>query len=98
MKTKRKRIYNKKPTTLVINMAQNKEEKMTIGVREIGKAIKNGKVKKVVVAKNCPQNLIEKLGSVKVEIFDGDQTQLGTKLGKPFPVAMVGFKDIYQPF
>ena len=75
-----------------------KEEKMTIGAKEVNEAIKAGRVKKVIVAKNCPQQLIKKLGNVKVEIFDGDQMQLGTKLGKPFPVAMVGFKDIYGEF
>ncbi|HLD38857.1 MAG TPA: ribosomal L7Ae/L30e/S12e/Gadd45 family protein [archaeon] len=72
-----------------------KDDKMIIGVKQIIAEIKNGKVKKVFVAKNCPKALTEKLINVKVETFDGDQTQLGTKLGKPFPVAMVGFKDIY---
>lgn len=67
-----------------------------IGVKEINKAIKAGKVKKVIVAKNCPKTLVEKLGSIKVEVFDGDQSQLGTKIGKPFPVAMVGLKDVYE--
>ena len=71
---------------------------MTIGTREIAKGIKSGKVKKVVVARNCPQSIIKKLGDVKMEVFEGDQIQLGTKLGKPFPVAMVGLKDMYQPF
>jgi large subunit ribosomal protein L30e len=78
-------------------MAKTKEEK-TIGFKEISKGIKSGKIKKVVIAKNCPENLVQKLGGVKVETFDGDQVQLGTKLGKPFPVAMVGFKDIYSEF
>ena len=74
------------------------KEEITIGAKEVNKAIKAGKVKKVIVAKNCPKNLIDKLGNVKVEIFDGDQIQLGTKLGKPFPVAVVGLKDIYGEF
>ena len=67
-----------------------------IGAREISKAIKAGKVKKVVVANNCPKKLVTNLGNIKVEVFDGDQSQLGTKLGKPFPVAMVGLKDVYE--
>lgn len=71
---------------------------ITIGARAISRGIKSGTVKKVVVAKNCPKNLVEKLGNVKVEVFSGDQVQLGTKLGKPFPVAMAGFKDIYSEF
>ena len=64
-----------------------------IGPREIAKAIDAGKVKTVVAAKNCPLDLIEKMKSkkVKVEIFEGDQKELGTKLGKPFHVAIVGY-------
>ena len=77
-------------------MAKQTDSKTVIGAKEIRKGIKAGKVKKVIVAKNCPKNIIDKLGNVKVEVFDGDQTQLGTKLGKPFPVAMVGFSDIYS--
>jgi len=64
-----------------------------IGVREIIKGIEAGKIKNVVIAKNCPEFLKEKIPSnVKIEIFNGDQKQLGTALGKPFPVAMVGYK------
>ena len=70
----------------------------TIGFREIMKGIKAGKIKKVVVASNCPKTLVDKLGNVRVETFEGDQAQLGTKLGKPFPVAMAGFKDMYADF
>ncbi|HLC67253.1 MAG TPA: ribosomal L7Ae/L30e/S12e/Gadd45 family protein [archaeon] len=70
----------------------------TIGIREIIKGIKSGKIKKVVVAKNCPKSLVDRLGNVNVEVFDGDQAQLGTKLGKPFPIAMAGFKDMYVEF
>ena len=75
--------------------AKSKDSKMIIGAKEIAKGVKNGTIKKVVVAKNCPKSAAEKLGNVKIDMFEGDQTQLGTKLGKPFPVAMVGFSDIY---
>ena len=63
-----------------------------IGVREIVKDINSGKIKRVIVAKNCPEFLKDKI-KVKIEIFDGDQQQLGTKLGKPFPVAMIGYQS-----
>jgi ribosomal protein L30E len=76
-------------------MATKKEETITIGFKEIQKGIKTGKVKKVVVARNCPKALTSKLGNVTIEVFEGDQNQLGTKLGKPFPVAMAGLKDMY---
>ncbi|MEM7819290.1 MAG: ribosomal L7Ae/L30e/S12e/Gadd45 family protein [Candidatus Aenigmatarchaeota archaeon] len=67
-----------------------------IGTREIIKGIKNGNIKRIIVANNCPDFLIEKLSNfkdVKIERFDGDQSQLGTKVGKPFPVAMVGYEE-----
>jgi large subunit ribosomal protein L30e len=66
----------------------------TIGIREIGKDVKAGKVKKIIVAKNCPKEIISKLEKLEIEmeIFTGDQIDMGTKLGKPFPVASVGIR------
>ncbi len=72
------------------------KEDVTLGLKEILKGIKAGKIKTVVVAHNCPKTMVDKLGNVRIEVFDGDQAQLGTKLGKPFPVAMAGFKDMYN--
>lgn len=65
-----------------------------IGAREISKAIKAGKVKKVIFASNCPEHLakqIESAGKISAETFHGDGKELGTKLGKPFPVSAAGF-------
>ena len=67
------------------------KEGAVIGVREIVKDINNGKVKRVIVANNCPESLKEQVKKAVIEIFDGDQQQLGTKLGKPFPIAMIGY-------
>lgn len=68
--------------------------KTTIGIREISKAIMAGKVKSVVVAKNCPKELLERLPqNTQVKIFNGNESELGTKVGKPFPVAMVGYEE-----
>jgi len=69
------------------------EAKGMIGAREIALAVKAGKVKKVIVADNCPDFLVQKIGKVKVEKFSGSQRELGTKLGKPFAVAMVGYES-----
>ncbi|MBS3054079.1 MAG: ribosomal L7Ae/L30e/S12e/Gadd45 family protein [Candidatus Aenigmarchaeota archaeon] len=68
------------------------EKKAVIGTREIIKAIAAGKVKEVVVAGNCPQVLVDKLGKAQVHVFEGNERELATKLGKPFPVAMAGFE------
>ncbi len=67
------------------------EKKATIGVREIIKGINSGKIKEVIVASNCPEKLYASMGVV-VKKFEGDEKDLATKLGKPFPVAMAGFE------
>jgi len=71
------------------------EKNGVIGAKEIVKHIKGGKIKHVIVASNCPDFLFARLkefeSTIKMEKFDGDESQLGTKLGKPFPVAMVGY-------
>lgn len=70
------------------------KKKATIGFREISKAIKAGKIKSVVAAKNCPPELLNKIPeNIDVKIFDGNQNELGTKIGKPFAVAMVGYEE-----
>ncbi len=65
-----------------------------IGPREIIKALQSGKIKKAVVAKNCPDAIITKLqaAGAEISIFSGDQRELGTRLGKPFEVAVVGYE------
>ena len=66
-----------------------------IGANEVIKSIKGGRVKRVIIAKNCPQVLIGRLelaGKVTIEIFDGDQKELGIRFGKPFPIAVAGFE------
>jgi len=70
--------------------------KFILGTREIAKAIKSGSIKNVIVAKNCPDNLIEKIkagGDIQIQSFAGDQKELGTALGKPFCVATVGYES-----
>ncbi|MBI2579704.1 MAG: ribosomal L7Ae/L30e/S12e/Gadd45 family protein [Candidatus Aenigmarchaeota archaeon] len=70
-----------------------------IGTREIVKGINSGKIRKVVFASNCPDFLQKSVrdatkfneGSVEIFGFSGDQAELGTKTGRPFPVAMVGY-------
>ncbi len=72
------------------------KKEAVIGTREIVKAAKSGKVKRIIIASNCPDFLINKisgLGNIAVEKFAEDESQLGTKLGKPFPIAMVGYGE-----
>lgn len=75
------------------------DSKPMIGTREVVKAINSGKVRRVVLASNCPEFLEKRVidatkfneGSVEIMKFTGDQSNLGTKIGKPFPVALVGY-------
>lgn len=72
--------------------------KFKIGTREIIKEIESGKIKRVVLASNSPEfiknkiNEIAKKYEIKIE-FDGDEKQLGISVGKPFPVACVGYYE-----
>ncbi|HLD83578.1 MAG TPA: ribosomal L7Ae/L30e/S12e/Gadd45 family protein [archaeon] len=68
------------------------EKKAVIGTKEIVKGIAAGKIKEVIVASNCPEELVKKLGKAQVRIFEGTERELATKLGKPFLVAMAGFE------
>jgi ribosomal protein L30E len=68
------------------------EGKHLIGSREIKKKIKEGKIKTVIIAKNCPEKLYKDLKDVEVLMFEGDQQELGLKMGKGFPVAMIGIE------
>ncbi len=62
-----------------------------IGTKEIAAAVNAGKIKRVIIASNCPDFLVEKIGNIRIDKFSGNQRELGTKLGKPFAVAMVGY-------
>ena len=65
--------------------------KAVIGTKEVLKSLNEGKTKKVIVSSNCPEFLLNKLKGHKVEKFEGDSKELGTKLGKPFPVSVAAF-------
>jgi len=69
------------------------DKKGVIGAREISLAVKSGKIKHVIVASNCPDFLVQKIGTARLERFSGNQRELGTKLGLPFAVAMVGYDE-----
>lgn len=81
----------------MVNDMAKKTQTEIIGAREVEKAIVHGIVKKVMFADNCPDFILKKIekygDKISMEKFDGDQKQLGTKVGKPFPVAVVGFTE-----
>jgi len=69
------------------------ENKVSLGSKKTIKYLKLGKVKMIVIANNCPDNIkrdlehYAKLTGLKLEIFDGTAKQLGIVCGKPFSIA-----------
>lgn len=67
-----------------------------IGTREIIKDMEKGVVERVVLASNAPEKIRSAIRSaaekhkVPVEI-NGNELQLATSVGKPFPVASVAY-------
>ncbi len=74
------------------------EGKLVIGTRKVMKKLKLKKLKLIIMASNCPENIkkdIEyyaKLSGTKIEIFDGTGKDLGIFCGKPFPAAVVAIE------
>jgi large subunit ribosomal protein L30e len=70
-----------------------KEKKVVLGSSRTVKYLKMGKVRMVIVASNCPENIRKdleqyaKMGEVKLEGFDGTANQLGVFCGKPFSIS-----------
>ncbi len=57
------------------------------GLREVRKAVKAKAAKMVVVASNCPADVLKGLGDVKQFPFPGTNAELGAACGVPFSVA-----------
>ena len=76
--------------------------KVVIGFRQTLKLIKLGKVKYVVMASNTPDDMKQdveyysRLSGVKVIRFPGTNKELGTTVGKPFSVSVMGIADSGQ--
>jgi large subunit ribosomal protein L30e len=75
-----------------------KSNNIIIGSKRTIKNLKLGKVKKVIIANNCPEKIrkdIEyyaKLSGIEVKEFDGTAKQLGITCGKPFSIAALAIK------
>ncbi len=57
------------------------------GLSETKKSIKKGEARLVVVAKNCPEQVLVSGSSPKVLVFEGTNVELGSACGKPFAIA-----------
>ncbi len=73
-----------------------KSKKIFIGTRSVLRGIKQGKVKAVFYASNCPENKVKdlnryaSLSDIKIEKFKGSSAELGEYCGKPFSILMIG--------
>ncbi len=63
------------------------------GAKSVLKAVKEGKVKKVVYAKGTPRHIIEELKKYNVELeeFNGNNMELGAKIGRSHSVMLLGY-------
>ncbi len=64
-----------------------------VGTRGVLKFLSQGRVEKVFLASNAPSEIRDRVmeaakqAQVEVVAFEGNELELGTKFGKPFPVA-----------
>lgn len=69
-----------------------------VGTKRTIKYLKIEKVKKIILANNCPEDIkkdiehYSNLSQVKIETFDGTGKQLGIFCGKPFPINTIAIK------
>ena len=69
-----------------------------IGKREVLKALKNGKIKEVILSSNCPDELVKdinhlaQISNTETKKYNGTSKELGVFCGKPFPIAIMGIK------
>ena len=72
-----------------------RSRKYYLGSKRTIKALKRGEAKAVVVASNCPEEILEKIKSFNVPIlvFRGNNMELGAFCGKPFSVAAMAILE-----
>lgn len=68
--------------------------RVIIGTNEVMKMLKSDKIKKIYLTKTISAEIINSLGSSKVEkeYLEIDALELGKSLGKNFPISMAGVK------
>jgi large subunit ribosomal protein L30e len=76
-----------------------KTGKVLFGANNAVKSVKLGRAKLIVLASNCPQNLMEdikyyaRFSDVKVIIYKGTSIDLGAVCGKPFMVSALTIRE-----
>ncbi len=77
-----------------IRLAVNTGE-ASLGIKEVKKNVKDGKVKMLIVAKNCPEPSFKEkeYEGVPIYNFKGNNHELGSTAGKPFTVSSIAVMD-----
>ncbi|HDR53672.1 MAG TPA: 50S ribosomal protein L30e [archaeon] len=69
------------------------DHRLLMGLKQVEKALKEGKGKLVVIAKTCPEaqtlHNMAKLGHIRAVDFDGTGYELGAMAKKPFSVSVL---------
>lgn len=77
----------------------NKESRLVIGQNSVIRSLKKGVLERVLVAKNCPEIIKErvkyysKLLGITIEELRWNNEELGSACKKPFTVNIVGIKS-----
>ncbi|NLL94373.1 MAG: 50S ribosomal protein L30e [Thermoplasmatales archaeon] len=68
--------------------------RVDFGVDQTERAIKSGEAQMVIVARNCPSEILmsDDIG-VKVHRYEGSNMELGALCGKPFSVSALAVID-----
>lgn len=75
-----------------------KENTLVIGSRSVIKKAKTGKIKTIIHASNCPNNLLmelenlKKVAGIEIKKFPDQSDKLGESCKKPFNILMAGIK------
>lgn len=75
-----------------------RNDKAIIGFREVYKALKNGLVEKIIIAKNIDEYKLKdvmhnaKILNTEIIIFEGSSRELGILVGKPYTISAIGIK------
>ncbi len=73
--------------------------KVVIGYRRSVKLLKIGRLKAVVIAEGSPKAIVSdvryyaRLGNIPVIMYRGSSMDLGTLIGRPHPVSVIGVID-----
>ncbi len=72
-------------------------EKAVFGANESVRALKKNKAIQIVVSKNCPADVKDRIKSASSEAvvieFDGNAAELGIFCGKPFSIAVLAITE-----